>query len=320
MRWGNILLGVCCLGLSALIVDAQQSQSAPAAEFGVGGNLPIQRVGVEDLLSMQVYDAPEFTRTVRVAADGSIRMPMMKTPIRVQGLLPNEIEVLVAEALQREKLFVDPFVTVNVVEYHSRPISVMGAVKSPIIFQAIGSVTLLDALAKAGGLSEHSGGEIVVTRPNGDTGVQSVQRIPAKLLLDGSDPDLNLKLLGGEEIRVPDVGKIVVWGNVVKSGVFPVLDPGTTTVTTAIAQAEGLARFYAGVVFIYRPDDQGVKHEIVVDLSSIMKRKVPDVPLQARDILYIPDSSGRRITAQTLDRLSGFGSTVAAGVLVYRPH
>src|SRR5207248_6268032 len=96
-------------------------------------NLPQQRVGVEDLLGLQVYGAPELTRTVRVAADGTIRLPMLKSVIRVQDLLPNEIEILIGEALKREKLFVDPFVSVSIVEYHSRPISVTGSVKTPAI-------------------------------------------------------------------------------------------------------------------------------------------------------------------------------------------
>ncbi len=318
------LLGFSFVFLIALTGAAQETRSAAAvSDAQSSAALPLQRVGNQDLIGLQVYDAPEFTRSVRVADDGTIRVPMLKAPIRVQGLFPNEIEVLVAEALQREKLFIDPFVTVNVLEYHSRPITVNGAVKTPAIFQAVGAVTLLDAIARAGGLSETAGGEIVVTRPNGNSGEQSIQRIPAKALMAGGDQSLNLSLTGGEEIRVPEVGKIVVWGNVTKSGIYPVLDAGTSTVTTVIAQAEGLAPFAAKEAFIYRPDEQGVKHEIRVDLQSILKRKSSDVTLQARDVLYIPDSSGRRVTAQTIDRLSGFASAAGSGLLIYgttRPH
>jgi polysaccharide export outer membrane protein len=300
----------------------QAQQTVSVVDLNPTLNLPQQRVGPEDLLGLQVYDAPEFTRTVRVGADGAIRLPMLKSEIRVQDLLPHDIEILIAEALQREKLFVDPFVTVNVVEYHSRPISVTGSVKTPVIFQAVGKVTLLEALARGGGLSDGAGSEIIVTRPNGEGNAPLVQHIPIKKLLEGTDSDLNLKLIGGEEVRIPEVGKIVVWGNVVKSGIYPVLDSGTT-VTTAIAQAEGLSQFAAHTAFIYRPDEQGVKHEIQVDLWDIEKRRKPDVELQAKDILYIPDSSGRRITSQTLDRLSGFGTSTVSGVLIYgttRPH
>jgi polysaccharide export outer membrane protein len=300
---------------------SHQTVPAPVADLNPSSNLPFQPVGPEDLIGLQVYDAPEFTRTVRVSEKGSIRLPMLKSEIRVQGLLPDDIGVLVKEALEREQLFVDPFGTVNVVEYHSRPISVGGAVKTPTIFQAIGSVTLLDALARAGGLvPDQAGAEIIVTKPNGDTNTQSIQRIPVKALFDNSDPELNIKLTGGEVIRVPDVGKIIVSGSVVHPGPVPVLDGVANTVTTAIAQAQGTIQYWGHIVYIYRPDDKGVMHELApVDLGKIYARKKPDVPLQAKDVLYVPDSSRRRITQNTLNSLTGVaGSAAIAGIYVAR--
>ena len=299
---------------------ARQFVPAPVADLSPSANLPFQPVGPEDLIGLQVYDAPEFTRTVRVSKEGSIRLPMLKSSIRVQGLLPDEIGVLVKEELEREQLLVDPFVTVTIVEFHSRPISVTGAVRTPTIFQAIGSVTLLDALARAGGLiTEQAGPEIIVTRPNGDTGTQSIQRIPVKALFAGSDPALNLKLTGGEEVRVPDVGKIIVSGSVVHPGPVPVLDGAANTVTTAIAQAGGTIQYYDHTAYIYRPDDKGAMHEIKVDLGKILGRKAPDVTLQAKDILYVPDSPRRRITQNTINSVTGVGaSATTAAIYVAR--
>jgi len=247
---------------------------------------------------------------------------MLKEKIRVQGLFPNDIEVLLAEALKREGLFVDPFVTVNVVEYHSRPISVGGAVRNPVIFQAIGKVTLLDALNRAGGLlvdttNGLTSSEIVVTRPNGASGPPLVQRIPVKALNSGSDPELNIELIGGEEIRVPEIPRLVVTGNVTQPGVYPVLDPiEMNTVKSAIAQAKGLAQYWATTGYIYRMDEKGTTHEIVIPLRKIMSRKAPDVTLQARDVLYVPDSSGRRITQETVTMLMGMGPAVT-NALIY---
>ena len=300
--------------------DPHQTVPVPVADLNPSSNLPSQPVGPEDLLGLQVYDAPEFTRTVRVSAKGAIRLPMLKSEIRVQGLLPNEIEVLVKEALVREELLVDPFVTVNIVEYHSRPISVGGAVKTPTIFQAIGSVSLLDALARAGGLvADQAGPEIIVTKPNGDTNTRSIQRIPVKALYSGSDPELNLKLTGGEEIRVPDVGKIIVSGSVTHPGPYPVLDGADNTVTTAIAQAGGTIQYFSHIAYIFRPDDKGARHEIKVDLGKILKRQSPDITLQAKDVLYVPDSSTRRITQNTINSLTGVaGSAAVAGIYVAR--
>src|SRR5215469_13390961 len=108
-------------------------------------NLPAQPIGPNDLISVSVYDAPEFSRAVRVGADGQIRFPMLKTRIDATGALPSELEASIASALAAEDLIVDPFVTVEVVEYASRPVNVTGAVRKPLTFQVWGNVTLLDA-------------------------------------------------------------------------------------------------------------------------------------------------------------------------------
>jgi polysaccharide export outer membrane protein len=310
------LSGVFVIALPLAAQEARQTLPTPVADLNPSSNLPLQRVGPEDLLGLQVYDAPELTRTVRVSAEGTIRLPMLTSPIRVEGLMPAEIEGLVTEALQRDKLYVDPFVTVNVVEYHSRPISVSGAVRTPTIFQAIGSVSLLDAIARAGGLvPDQAGPEIIVTRPNGENSPQSIQRVPVKALIAGSDPLLNLKLTGGEQIRVPDVGKIIVAGSVSKPGAYPILDSAANTITTAIAQAQGTVQYYSHTAYIYRADDKGATHEITVELQKILQRKVPDVTLQARDILYVPDSSGRRMTQTAVTAMTGVGASAVMSMI-----
>jgi polysaccharide export outer membrane protein len=142
-----------------------------------------------------------------------VRLPMLKRRVRADGLLPAELEAALAEALEAEQLLVEPVVTVTIAEYHSRPISVAGAVRNPVTFQATGPMTLLDALTRAGGLSQDAGQEILVSRTQrGEDGKTStlVQRIPVRGLIEAVDPELNLKLAGGEEIRVPEVGKIFV--------------------------------------------------------------------------------------------------------------
>jgi polysaccharide export outer membrane protein len=285
-------------------------------------NLPAQKIGPNDLIAVSVYDSPEFTRAVRVGADGQIRFPMLKTKINAQGALPSELETVIAEALIFEDLIVDPFVTVGVVEYASRPINVTGAVRRPLTFQAVGPVTLLDAIARAEGLGPDAGPEILVSRPGSDPsedGGRLIQRIPVKTLMEASDPLLNIKLEGGEEIRIPEVGKVFVVGNVRKPGAFPVQDVSETTVLKMLAMSEGLMPFASKQAYIYRRESAtGPKNEIAIELKKIMDRKSPDVPLMANDILYIPDNTGRRTALTALEKIVSFGSAAGAGVLVYR--
>jgi polysaccharide export outer membrane protein len=119
--------------------------------------LPVEKIGPDDLIGITVYDAPELTRTVRVDAGGDIRLPMVPQHIKAAGLYPAELEKAISTVLIQENVLVDPVVTVSVVEYRSRPITVAGAVKTPVTFQATGTVTLLDAITRAGGLTENAG-------------------------------------------------------------------------------------------------------------------------------------------------------------------
>ena len=285
-------------------------------------NLPAQKIGPNDLVAVSVYGSPELTRTVRVGADGAVRLPMLKQRIKAEGLLPADLESRVAAALSEEQILVDPVVTVTIAEYHSRPISVAGAVKNPVTFQAAGPVTLLDALTRAGGLSPDAGPEILVSRmqaaENGSP-VALVQRIPVKSLIDAADPAVNLSLAGGEEIRVPEAGKVYVVGTVRRPGAYAVQNTAETTVLQILALAEGLAPFASKTAYIYRQEGvESAKHEIPIELNRILARKSQDVPLQPNDILYIPDNSGRRITVSALEKIAGFGSSTASGILIWR--
>jgi len=319
----NMRLSIICLILAAGALAQQPADRRTTGPDSTANtaNLPAQPLGPNDLISVSVYDAPEFSRTVRVSEDGFIRLPMLKQPIKAEGVMPAGMETVIAAALVREKLLVEPFVTVTVAEYQSRPISVSGAVRFPLVFQAEkGQTTLLEAIAKAQGLREDAGQEILVTssQPGSDgKPLQLTRRVPARSLFDASDPSLNLQLYGGEEIRVPEVGKIYVVGNVKKPGAFPVQSGTDTTVLQLLALSEGLDAFHQDEAYIYRREASGSKNEIPIKLKDILRRKSPDVPLVANDILYIPDSRRKHLTTSALQSLLLFGSTAGATALIY---
>lgn len=313
MRMKSIAMLVALAGLAVPgLVRAQQP-----ARTDLGPNLPPQPVGVSDLLAVSVYGAPELTRTVRVSEEGTLRIPMLQQRVPVAGLMPAAIEERLAAALAQEQILVDPVVTVTIAEFASRPISVVGAVKRPLTFQASGNNTLLDALARAEGLLPEAGDEILVTRASGADGVPVTRRVSVKDLLERADPAANLALQGGEEVRVPEVGRVFVVGNVNTPGAFAVSQAQGMTVMKALALSEGLAPFATKEAFIYRPVDNGAKQEIEVALRKIMDRKEPDVALMAGDIFYIPDSRGRRLASNIIDRIVAFGVGTGSGALIY---
>ncbi|MEP6961884.1 MAG: polysaccharide biosynthesis/export family protein [Acidobacteriota bacterium] len=284
----------------------------------LSGNLPAQPVGAGDLLAVSVYGAPELSRSIRVTPDGLVRLPMLKIPVGVRGLMPMEIETHLKEALESEHILVDPVVTVTIAELASRPINVIGAVRRPLTFQANGRTTLLDALTRAEGLTPEAGHTILVTRPaaSGEAAALTT-RIDVQKLLERADPAANLALEGGEEVRVPEVGRVFLVGNVVKPGSFPLSDAGSMTVLKALALAEGLSRFAMKQAYIYRPGADGAaKQEIQVELRQLLDRKTPDVELLAGDIFYVPDNRKGRLTAAVIDRMVSFGAGTASGALI----
>ena len=298
-----IIFAICIVAMA---------QTRPSSMEEVGkANLPPLTLHAGDLLAVSVYDAPELTRTVRVDPDGAIRLPLLPEGVKAAGMMPRELEDELANALKSGEILVDPIVKITVAEYHSRPISVMGAVRKPVTFQADGVVTLLDALSRAEGFADDAGPEILVTQND------AVQHVSVKALLSGADPALNLRLTGNEEVRVPEAGKIFVLGNIRKPGGFPVRDPADKTVLKMVALSEGLMPFSEKTAYIIRRQEGEKPQEIPIELARIMERKSPDVTLEIGDILYVPDNKTRRSTMSILDRIAGFGASTASGVLIW---
>ncbi|MGB7547686.1 MAG: polysaccharide biosynthesis/export family protein [Terracidiphilus sp.] len=325
-------LTIAFLTIAAVGVLHAQSQPSTTSEMRIGpgatslgesANLPVERIGPNDLIGVTVYDSPELTRTVRVDSDGTIRLPMLQQHIQAAGLYPEQLENAITASLINGQILVDPIVTVSVVEYRSRPINVVGAVKTPVTFQATGVVTLLDAISQAGGLADNAGPEILVSRQapgSNETSTTLIQRIPVRALLNSVDPSLNLRLHGGEVIRVPEAGLVYVVGNVKTPGAFPLKDGAGTSVLKMLALTQGLNSYTARTAFIYRNEGgSGGSSQIPIELKRIMEHKAPDVPLMANDILYIPEATVRKNTLTALLRTAEISVAIGTTLLyIYR--
>jgi polysaccharide export outer membrane protein len=305
-------IGAFLIGVSAL---------SPIRGYGqLVENLPTQPVGTHDLISVSVHGAPEFSKTVRVSSAGQIHLPMLVRPISAAGLLPTELGVALAAALEAEKLLVKPSVTVTVTEYRSRAITVVGAVHKPVTFQQLGPVSLTEALARAEGLLPEAGEEVLVVRAAPFEATHSeevVERLSTRRILNAKDPSQNVQLHAGDEVRVPVAEKIFVMGSVRRPGAFRAEDTENTTVLSMLALTEGLLPYASKTAYVYRRAEDGRK-EVAVDLQNILQRKTRDFELRAGDVLYVPDNKGRRLTMTTIDRIVGFGASTGSGMLIWR--
>jgi len=107
-------------------------------------------------------------RELRVSQTGTIGIPLVRVRLHVSGLTELQAERKIAEVLEANGLVSHPEVSVTVKEKKSRPITVVGAVGHPMVYQADRQVTLIEVLAEAGGIAADASDSVIVTRPEGD--------------------------------------------------------------------------------------------------------------------------------------------------------
>lgn len=122
-------------------------------------------IGAGDVLAIDVFDVKELSREVRVSQTGTIGIPLVSVRLHVAGLTEVQTEQKIAEVLEANGLVTHAEVSVSVKERKSKPITVVGAVSHPMVYQADRPVTLLEVLAEAGGIATDAGDTVIVARP-----------------------------------------------------------------------------------------------------------------------------------------------------------
>jgi len=274
------------------------------------------RIGSHDLLEINVFEAPDLNRSLRVSASGEISMPLLGA-IQSTGLTARELEGVIEIKLRQ--YMKDPHVGVFVTTVESHPVSVVGAVKKPGVFQVRGTKTVLEMLSMAEGLSDDAGDEVLVMRgaglqfgsdsprdpsnsipdsaePANPTANDTV-KINLKDLLESGDQRYNVPVYPGDIVKVTRGGIVYVIGEVKKPGGFVLKSDQNMSVLKAIALAEGLTSTSAkSRTKIIRTDEHsGQRVEFPIDLGKILAGKAPDTPLKPADIVFVPNSSGKTV-------------------------
>lgn len=272
---------------------AQPGQAAPAiaASFVLGPG---------DIIGVNVYGQPELAGNLQLDHDGTIILPYGHTPVRAAGLTAMQLQPRIAAALVNDRLSLHPLVSVRVLSVASKPVTIVGAVKSPVVLQAIQPISLLDALVQAGGLAVDSGSHILLTRP-GQDGPHTEEFAVSQLIYSDRD-QTGPMLRGGEQIRVLPAGHIYVTGSVRGAGSFPLTPGDPMSVIKAITLARGWDQYgNASKAVVLHPTPGGAWQQTTLDLPLILDHRAPDVPMQANDILYVPDNRSKRLTEGALD-------------------
>lgn len=247
-------------------------------------------IGPKDLLRISVFGTEELNKTVRVSEEGKITFPPLDE-VEVEGLTKTELEKKLSRLLEEEYLQ-NPQVTVFIVEYQSKRVSVLGAVEEPGPYELLGRQTLLQLISKAGGLTEFAGDEIFVIRLLEDGSSTSLKISIDDLFLKG-DASLNIPLEANDVITIPVIktALIYVFGQVNKPGAIEVRKSNIPTLLQAIAQAGGFSRRASkGGVRIKRRDKYGKEEQIKVNVKDIIKGKKKDIQLLENDVVYVPET------------------------------
>jgi len=304
------------------ITQLAQTEASEQGDYPIGNG---------DLLTIEVFDVPELSREVRVTESGFVSLPLIQAKVRAAGLTSFQFQDKVAELLQTNGLVSNPQVTVTIKERHSQPITVVGAVKMPLVLQAARQMTLLEVLSQAGGITDDAGSAIIITRPvpnaaanaPAGSGTNDIQAdtttftIDLNDLLDSGDSKFNVLLMGGDVVRVPRAGVVYAVGAVVHPGGFVMQsDRQQMTVLKLLSLTGGLsptAKAHSAVI-LRRDVSTGARQQVPVDVNKILTLKAEDIALTQSDILFVPDSSGKR----ALRRTGEIAITLASGVALLR--
>jgi polysaccharide biosynthesis/export protein len=300
--------------VSAAAPSARTGQTATIMSSTPGDILGEYVIGPDDLLSISVLESTDLTREVRVAADGTIGMPMLAEHVHVAGLTLAQAEALLKKKYQEGGILNDPNISISLKDLQSKPVTVIGSVRQPGVFQVSGQVRLMRLISMAGGFSEDAGKSVQLIREN-STGTQSVTEVKVEDVRQGIT-DANVPVRGGDTVNVMPSGSIYVIGAVNRPGRFLLpADSQETSVLNVLALAEDLKRTAkpAHAVLIRKKGSSGEIEQIPVDLSKILARQEPDIPVRANDVLFVPDSTAKRAFARGLEA----AIQVAAGVAVF---
>lgn len=273
---------LAAFALGALLLAS--ASSAPA-QVGPSG----YTIGPRDLLELQVYEVPELNVQRRVTENGIVRLPLLGD-VPVQGLtVPELIDSL--ERLLEETYVERASVNVEVLEFRSRPISIIGAVRKPGDLGLPTGWTLLEALSAAGGLAESHGDRVHVLRRAGN-GLTDQISIPLDALMTRADPRANIPLFANDLIHVEPRTKVNVYclGEIASPGALAFDSTERITVLSAIARAGGLTDRASSKIVIRRPGEGGQVREIEVSYKRILAGKEADPPLTDGDMLVVKES------------------------------
>jgi polysaccharide export outer membrane protein len=180
------------------MADQPALTAAPEAEVRVPEREPYRMV-VGDVLVIKFFYYPEHNVEVTVRPDGRVTIPLVGE-VMAAGMKPTDLETVIRS--RYAEVVAEPEVAVIVAEFADQTIFVFGEVQKPGAYPLAGSMTLLDALARAGGVAETGKAGSVILMRRTDTGDYSGRKVDLNAVL-GTEAVESTPLMPRDVIYVP---------------------------------------------------------------------------------------------------------------------
>ena len=246
---------------------AARAQATPSA------SVVTETLGPGDGVRVTVFQNPDFTTEARISERGTIVFPLVGE-IEMQGLTAAQAGARIAQRLQKEKLVVNPQVTVALTNLRSRQVSVLGQVARPGKYPLEDSRPRLhDVIALAGGVNA-SGADVVTVVSTGKDGQATRREVDLSAI--GRDA---VEVKPGDAIYVGRAPLFYIYGEVQKAGAYR-LEPNMM-VMQAISVGGGLTP---------RGTQRGLKiHRSANGKIERLDASLVD-QLQPNDVVYVRES------------------------------
>jgi len=282
------------------------------------------RISPGDMLSFRSFDDEKLSMEVVVRYDGCISLQMIPD-LKVSGLTREEAEQMIREAYSA--VYVEPQLTMAIVDAQGKTFTVMGEVATPREFPYIRPISILDAINLAGGLR--------VNQRGGDSFIGGQGQLVSAFIIrrdglgrtvtnydlrgfrkEGTDNPADTPVLPGDIVYVPEAQNLVyLFGEVGRPSVYPITEG--LTLLRLLVQAGGFPESTARIrqVAITREINETESKIMLVDVRENMKEG-KDFVLEPGDIVYVPRKKlmsaadfVQRVTAPFSSAM-GFGSQV----------
>jgi polysaccharide export outer membrane protein len=278
------------------------------------GPAGIYLISPDDVLIIRALNAEELSdKPFRVEADGFLTLPLLGR-IKAAGLTVEQLEAAVTDALK--PLIKEPQVAVSVVERaktvsRQQSIAVVGAFRSPGFYPVLGKETVMDVLARTGGLLPNASRRLRLTRradqgpiplpnalvdPGNKTSTVEIALTPNLEPINAAD---NVELKAFDTLSAVKLEQVYATGELGRTGAFPLEDRESYSVAQLVSLAGGLGPSADGkkAHVLRQVLNTSRRSQIPIDLKAVLSGQATDMPLLPNDILVVPKSGGKRTMA-----------------------